>query len=127
MRVIRRTWILDSKNSNDLSDTVSDVMTFNCDINFWKPCHRILFSLDGLQRLMGKIGLEIIELKGLEYYGFKVMNEMLVRGYKEIMNLRNPFRSQLRIKSMRSLIPILVASLLKKTICSDVAVVALKS
>jgi SAM-dependent methyltransferase len=108
-------------------NSASDIRSFNCDINFWKPCHRILFSLDGLSMLMDKIGFKIIELKGLEYYGYKVMNEMLVRGYKEIMYLRNPYDIRLRIESMRLLIPILVTSLLKKTICSDVAIIALKS
>jgi len=96
------------------------------DINFWRPCHRVLYTLTGLRTLLDKYGFKITEHAKYDYYGYKVMNSLLRHGYRDIENVRHPC---LEIRGLRSKVVykiILIESLLRQIICSDFVVVAEK-
>lgn len=96
------------------------------DISFWKPCHRVIYSLQGLTVLLKKFGFEIIESAALRYYGYIVMNYMLQRGYKDIEYIRNPYYKIRDLNSDWIYRMILLRSLFGRTICSDFAFIAKK-
>jgi len=96
------------------------------DINFWKPCHRILYTLRGLNALFARHGFIVRESASLAYYGYKVMNRMLKLGYKNIAYIRNPYA---HFQGMTELTfkKILLQSFFEKNICSDFALLATKT
>lgn len=93
------------------------------DINFWKPCHRILYTYKGLDTLLKSHGFEIIESAPLAYYGYKVMSAMLRYGFHDVTTVRNPYFPIKGLDSDRRYLMILIESLFRKLICSDFAVV----
>jgi 2-polyprenyl-3-methyl-5-hydroxy-6-metoxy-1,4-benzoquinol methylase len=97
------------------------------DINFWKPCHRVLYTFEGLNIILKKYGFLITEFSSSEYYGYKVMNRLLELGYKEIHRIRNPYFEIPGLNSEFIFIMILFAGLFKKVICSDSIFIAEKS
>ena len=96
------------------------------DINFWKPCHRMLYSYRGLDILLRRQGFQIIETASLAYYGYKVMSTMLRHGFDDVARVRNPYFSIKHLDSDRRYLMILVESLFRKVICSDCAVIIRK-
>ena len=96
------------------------------DINFWKPCHRVLYTERGLEQLLAKRGFKVCRSAHLDYYGYKVMSALLSRGYQSITYVRNPFFPIADLTSMRRYLRILMQSLFAKTVCSDYIVVAEK-
>jgi len=96
------------------------------DINFWKPCHRVLYSTKGLNLLFNRHGFRIIEMASLDYYGYKVMNRMLELGYKDIEHVRNPFFKIKGLDSNSVYKKILLQSFFKKSTCLDFALIAKK-
>lgn len=97
------------------------------DINFWAPCHRVLYSRTGLDRILKRHGLTIIDSAQLNYYGYKVMNTMLERGKLYIHNVRNPYYTHPEAEGIFDYVSILFKSLYKTSICSDFALIAEKS
>ena len=95
------------------------------DINFWKPCHRILYTLKGLNVLFARHGFMVRETAALAYYGYKVMNRMLKLNYKDIAYSRTPYA---HLKGLTDLTfkKILLQSFFEKNICSDFALIAAK-
>lgn len=98
----------------------------NSDINFWKPCHRVLYTLKGLTILLGKHGFIMKDYASLAYYGYKVMSRMLRLGYEDIVYARNPYYKINGLDSDYVYIKILSQSLFDKIICSDFAFIAEK-
>ncbi|BFU94018.1 MAG: hypothetical protein NTNFB02_07400 [Nitrospira sp.] len=97
------------------------------DINFWRPCHRALYTINGLKALLGNNGFEIVDSNGYVYYGYKVMSAMLRHGYRDIEVMRDPCLPIKRLESDASYTKMLRHGLLKKTICADFAFIAVKS
>lgn len=96
------------------------------DINFWKPCHRVLYSRRGLETLLKAHGFMIVESAPLAYYGYKVMSSMLRHGYLDITRVRNPYFPLAGLESETQYLLILIESLFRKLVCSDYAIVARK-
>jgi len=97
------------------------------DINFWKPCHRMLYTLKGLQILLGAHGFKIVESAGYAYYGYKVMSSMLKHGYQDVTYVRDPCLPITSLDSEWAYTKLLVKGLVTKTICSDFAIMAAKA
>jgi SAM-dependent methyltransferase len=71
-----------------LSDAKSD-LTVEEDINFWKPCHRIIYSADGLKTLLKRFGfVEELSASYDDYY-YRILSLHIKYGYRSIINLRN--------------------------------------
>jgi methyltransferase family protein len=96
------------------------------DINFWKPCHRVLYTLKGLKTLLRAHHFEIVDSAGYVYYGYKVMSAMLQHGYRDIELVRDPCLPIKGLDSDRTYKKMLFHGLLRKTICSDFALIAAK-
>jgi len=96
------------------------------DINFWKPCHRVLYSRRGLETLFRAHGFMIAEAAPLAYYGYKVMSSMLRHGYMDVARVRNPYFPIAGLESEKQYLLMLVESLFRQVLCSDYAVVARK-
>lgn len=96
------------------------------DINFWKPCHRVLYTYQGLELLLRSHGFQIVDSAPLAYYGYKVMSTMLRYGYADIAMVRNPYYAVQGLESDTRYALILIESLFRKVICSDYAVIAQK-
>jgi SAM-dependent methyltransferase len=96
------------------------------DINFWKPCHRIIYTIDGITTLLNNNRFRITQTSALDYYGYRVMNILLKMGFTEIEYLRNPCYQISNLKSELFFQLILARSLLFKSACSDCVVVAEK-
>lgn len=99
---------------------------FRNDINFWRPCHRVLYTSAGLSILLKRHGFSTIESAQLAYYGYAVMNRMLALGYEDIIFVRNPYFKIEKLNSEITYLAILMRSLLKPPICTDVALIAKK-
>jgi len=97
------------------------------DINFWKPCHRVLYTLKGLKMLLESHGFTIVESAAYAYYGYNVMSSMLKHGYRDVTHIRDPCLPILRLDSEWTYKTILLQSLLTRTICSDFALIANKT
>ena len=59
------------------------------DINFWKPCHRAIYSVAGLRMLFGRQGFRLCGLATLDTYNNRVLSQYLTAGYGEMARLRN--------------------------------------
>ena len=59
------------------------------DINFWKPCHRAIYSLAGLRTLLEKHGFTLEASAMYDDYNYRVASVHLRAGYHEIAQLRN--------------------------------------
>ncbi len=94
------------------------------DINFWRPCHRVLYTSAGLSILLQKHGFLITESAQFAYYGYAVMSRMQALGYDDITSIRNPYFRIGGLSSEMSYSAILVQSLFRPPICKDVAVIA---
>ena len=97
------------------------------DINFWKPCHRALYTLKGLTILLEKHGFRIMAHASLAYYGYKVMSRMLRLGYDDIVYARCPYYQIKGLDSDFVYNKILLQSLFDKVICSDFALIAARN
>lgn len=105
---------------------MKDKWDMDFDINFWKPCHRVLYTLNGLNILFEKHGFKILDFASLNYYGYKVMSNMMKLGYDDIVYIRNPYFQIKGLDSELTFKWILFKSLFNKTICSDTAIIAAK-
>lgn len=97
------------------------------DINFWKPCHRMLYTLKGLQIILGAHGFKIVESAAYAYYGYKVMSSMLKHGYQDVTYVRDPCLPIANLDSEWAYTKLLVKGLVTKTICSDFAIIAARA
>jgi SAM-dependent methyltransferase len=96
------------------------------DINFWKPCHRVLYTIRGLTTLLERNGFALGVTAALDYYGYRVMNCMLRNGFSDIGYLRNPFYAIKGLESDLRYKIILLKALWTGSICSDFALIAKK-
>lgn len=85
------------------------------DINLWAPCHRVVYSLKGVKELLRNNGYNVIRYNEYDYYGYKVMNQMLKESHQSIMYYRNPYLELPDVKSHLQFIKILVKSLFGKS------------
>ena len=60
------------------------------DICFWKPCHRAIYSVDGLKILFKNSGYVIEKVSSIDNFNYRVLSLLLKYGYKDIVYLRNP-------------------------------------
>jgi SAM-dependent methyltransferase len=97
------------------------------DINFWKPCHRVLYTLKGLETILGSHGFRIVDSAAYAYYGYKVMSTMLQHGYSDIERVRNPWMPVKGLDSDWAYTMILLHGLVKRTLCADFALIATKT
>jgi 2-polyprenyl-3-methyl-5-hydroxy-6-metoxy-1,4-benzoquinol methylase len=96
------------------------------DINFWKPCHRVLYTLKGLKTLLGAHGFRIIESATYAYYGYKVMSTMLKHGYRDVEIVRDPCLPIKHLDSDWTYQKMLVKGLFMRVVCSEFAMIATK-
>ncbi len=59
------------------------------DICFWKPCHRVLHSLAGLQQLAGATGFRVLAVAAMDSFNYRVLSLHRRAGYPAIETLRN--------------------------------------
>jgi SAM-dependent methyltransferase len=60
------------------------------DICFWKPCHRLLCTVEGLQRIVAASGLRVESLAMHDSYLYRVLSLHRRHGYSVIERMRNP-------------------------------------
>lgn len=63
--------------------------TVDEDICFWKPCHRIIYSKKGFQKLISGFNLNLLGINTLDMYNYRVLSLHLKKGFKKISYLRN--------------------------------------
>ena len=59
------------------------------DINFWKPCHRIIYSSESLIKLFKRSGYKIINWSITDDYNYRVLSLHKKYGYNKVTELRN--------------------------------------
>lgn len=59
------------------------------DINFWKPCHRIIYSFRGLQGLFERSGFCIERYGLMDLFNYRVLSLHVQKGYSEIVTVRS--------------------------------------
>jgi len=59
------------------------------DISFWKPCHRAIYSQQGLNILLSNHGFTIKTQAVIDDYYYRVLSLHIIYGYKEIIKLRD--------------------------------------
>lgn len=68
-------------------------ITAKCDINFWKPCHRIIYSKQGLTSLFTRYGYVMEKALVVDFYTYRVLSLHLQNNFIEMNRLRNPCMS----------------------------------
>jgi SAM-dependent methyltransferase len=71
-----------------LNDGPSD-LTIDEDISFWKPCHRVIYSLNGLITLWKSLGFTLEVFASHDSYNYRVMSLHMKDGYHSIIELRS--------------------------------------
>ncbi|WP_162785439.1 methyltransferase domain-containing protein [Polynucleobacter necessarius] len=95
------------------------------DINYWKPCHRVLYTLKGIDSILKRHGFKITQQATLSYYGYKVMNSLLKSGYSSLHDIRCPYAKIPNLLTMGFLKALMLA-LFEKPICVEYAAIARK-
>jgi SAM-dependent methyltransferase len=95
------------------------------DINFWKPCHRALYSLKGIEVILKRNGFQILHQATLPYYGYKVMNRLLKNGYSSIHEIRSPY-TQVPNLNLAVFTKALMGGLFERLVCAEYAAIAIK-
>ena len=70
------------------------------DICFWKPCHRVLHTLDGLQRAAAAGGFEVVSVAAMDVYNYRVLSLHRRAGYPAIETIRNSCFSDQRLPTI---------------------------
>jgi SAM-dependent methyltransferase len=68
---------------------MSSDLTVDDDVNFWKPFHKVIYSVEGIKRLFEKNGFELEKYGCLDIYNNRVLSLHISAGYSEIVKLRN--------------------------------------
>jgi len=64
-------------------------LTVDEDINFWKPCHRAIYSLSGLEALFSRYGFINEICVTHDYYYYRILSLHRKYGYQSIEELRS--------------------------------------
>ena len=64
-------------------------VTSEQDINFWKPCHRIIFSQTGLVKMFEKKGYTLVDRVAIDTFNYRLLSEHVKHGHAAIVELRN--------------------------------------
>lgn len=65
-------------------------LSLNEDINFWKPCHRAIFTERGVTTLVERAGFKIEKIVNVDKYVYRNLSLILKKGYEKIEYYRNP-------------------------------------
>jgi 2-polyprenyl-3-methyl-5-hydroxy-6-metoxy-1,4-benzoquinol methylase len=60
------------------------------DICFWKPCHRAIYSIKGLEILFGNAGLHVEKISIVDSYNYRLLSTILACGYADVVQIRDP-------------------------------------
>lgn len=60
------------------------------DINFWKPCHRIIYSLEGMLALVQAAGFAHVGNGSVDDFNYRVLSLHQKLGFAKVSQLRNP-------------------------------------
>ena len=95
------------------------------DINYWKPCHRALYTLKGIDSILKRNGFQIVQQATLSYYGYKVMNCLLKAGFISLHDIRSPY-AKVPGLTMLKFLKSLILGLFEKPVCVEYAALAIK-
>lgn len=84
------------------------------EINFWKPVHRMLYSVDGLNLLLARHGFRIRTSVTNDMYTYRVMNAMLQNGFHRIEQVRNPYSSGAGLPNARQFLRFAFSALFRQ-------------
>ena len=70
------------------------------DICFWKPCHRILHSREGLQRVARAAGFDVETVATWDDYGWRVLSLHKRMGYPAVETTRNSLWQDVRLPGL---------------------------
>lgn len=59
------------------------------DISFWKPCHRIIYSAEGLKTFFSRLGYSLTRFALVDLFNYRVLSLHIRRGFPEIIRLRH--------------------------------------
>jgi SAM-dependent methyltransferase len=59
------------------------------DISFWKPCHRVIYSAEGLTMLFARLGYSLTRFALADLFNYRVLSLHIRRGFPEIARLRH--------------------------------------
>lgn len=68
-------------------------ITIEEDVNFWKPCHRMIYSPKGLELLLERNGFRVVVYATNDLFIYKFMNKMLRKKIPGFNEIRSPFSS----------------------------------
>jgi cyclopropane fatty-acyl-phospholipid synthase-like methyltransferase/DNA-directed RNA polymerase subunit RPC12/RpoP len=71
------------------------------DINFWKPCHQIIYSIGGMSDLLKNSGFQMTQLGTIDDYNYRVLSMHLEKGFNKVSDLRNPCLNHPELPSIR--------------------------
>jgi hypothetical protein len=60
------------------------------DINFWKPFHRIIYSIEGLLERLKNSGFNFVRMGLIDDYNYRVLSLHQKMGFLKVNELRNP-------------------------------------
>jgi len=59
------------------------------DISFWKPCHRVVASHSGLERMFGEKGYALTDCASVDLFNYKLLSLHIRDGYEDIVTIRH--------------------------------------
>lgn len=67
----------------------SSMISENEDISFWKPCHRVIYSLRGFEEMLKDKKFTMTDWGAVDVYNNRLMSIHVREGYNEIINIRH--------------------------------------
>lgn len=70
------------------------------DICFWKPCHRVLHSPEGVRRVAAAAGYDVAALETMDSYNYRVLSLHRRAGYPVVESIRHSFWVDTRLPGL---------------------------
>lgn len=100
--------------------------TYKEDISFWKPCHRVIYSIRGLEKILHKKEYKIEKIALLDDYNYRVLSLYKKIGITEIEYFRNPVIRNKKLKGIFKFLYLLIKALYCKSLVLNTIVLIKK-
>ena len=71
------------------------------DISFWKPCHRIVASRSGLERMFGDKAYTLTDCASVDLFNYRLLSLHIRHGYKDIVGVRHSCAKNNKLPGIR--------------------------
>lgn len=94
------------------------------DINFWSPCHRVVYSKQGLEKLFERNNFKMTHFYSVDLLEYRCMNELLRNGCHIVREIRTPYNGSSDFPNRADFFAILITAMKMKSVSVWARVIA---